>query len=76
MCRYAASEQLSAPLWDVAAQGAAAYPNNAVFVKEHVSKLLTSSFPNMGPAEAQVLVQGMFDYKAGTAVYSCSMYSC
>jgi exportin-1 len=48
-------------LWDV---GKEQYPNNASFVKEHVSKLLTASFPNMGMAEAQVLVQGMFDYKS------------
>jgi exportin-1 len=65
----AESEQLSAPLWDVAAAGPAGYPNNASFVKEHVSKLLTSSFPNMGRAEAVVLVQGMFDYKADLTMF-------
>lgn len=65
----AESEQLSAPLWDVAAHGPAAYPDNPTFVKEHVSQLLTSSFPNMGPAEAQVLVQGMFEYKADLTMF-------
>ena len=65
----AESDQLSAPLWDANALGPGAYPNNAAFVKEHVSKLLTTSFPNMGPAESQVLVQGMFDYKADLTMF-------
>jgi hypothetical protein len=30
-----------------------------------VAKLLSASFPNLATAEVQVLVQGMFDYKAG-----------
>ena len=69
MFTIAESDQLSAPLWDVAAQGPSAYPSNAAFVKEHVSNLLTSSFPNMGPAESQVLVQGMFDYKKDLTLF-------
>ena len=65
----AESDQLSAPLWDANALGPGAYPNNAAFVKEHVSKLLATSFPNMGPAEVQVLIQGMFDYKADLTMF-------
>ena len=34
-----------------------------------MSNLLTSSFPNMGPAESQVLVQGMFDYKKDLTLF-------
>ena len=68
MFTIAESDQLSAPLWD-AAKGPSAYPSNAAFVKEHVSNLLTSSFPNMGPAESQVLVQGMFDYKKDLTLF-------
>ena len=41
------SDQLSAPLWDVAAKGAGAYPSNAAFVQEHCAQLLCTSFPNM-----------------------------
>jgi exportin-1 len=65
----AESDQLSAPLWDAAKLGPAAYPNNAAFVKEHVANLLTTSFPNMSAAEAAVLVQGMFDYKTDLTAF-------
>ena len=34
-----------------------------------MSKLLATSFPNMGPAEVQVLIQGMFDYKADLTMF-------
>ena len=37
--------------------------------KEHVSNLLTTSFPNMSIAEATVLVQGMFDYKSDLTLF-------
>jgi exportin-1 len=65
----AESESLSAPLWDVSAKGPGGYQNNAAFVKEHVSNLLTTSFPNMSIAEATVLVQGMFDYKSDLTLF-------
>lgn len=45
---------IKAPLWDVATLGLAGYPSNAVFVHEYVTKLLSSSFPNMRPAQVQV----------------------
>ena len=49
----AESDTLSVPLWDVAALGPTAFPDNAAFVKDHVSKLLTQSFPNMQPVEVR-----------------------
>ena len=45
---------IKAPLWDEAAKGPTAYPNNAVFVHEFVSDLLSRSFPNLRPAQLQV----------------------
>ncbi len=45
---------IKAPLWDEAAKGPTAYPNNAVFVHEYVSDLLSRSFPNLRPAQLQV----------------------
>ena len=45
----AESDQLSAPLWDVNTLGPGAYPNNAAFVKEHVS----SSSPPRSPTWAR-----------------------
>ncbi len=38
---------IKAPLWDAAALGAAAYPSNEAFVREHVINLLATSFPNL-----------------------------
>jgi exportin-1 len=54
---------LSVPLWDVAAQGPAAYASNGAFVREHVTQLLSSSFPNMAPPAVAAAVAGMFDTK-------------
>ena len=45
---------IKAPLWDETAKGPNAYPNNAVFVHEFVSDLLSRSFPNLRPAQLQV----------------------
>ena len=45
---------LQGPLWDAAARGPTAYPNNAAFVHEFVTELLTRSFPNMRPQQVQV----------------------
>lgn len=45
---------ITAPLWDEAAKGPTAYPNNAVFVHEFVSDLLSRSFPNLRPAQLKV----------------------
>ena len=45
---------MQAPLWDVAARGPSAYPNNTAFVHEFTTNLLTTSFPNMRPQQVQV----------------------
>ena len=37
-----------------AVKGPTGYPNNAVFVHEFVSNLLSESFPNLRPAQLQV----------------------
>ena len=44
---------MKAPLWDVAALGAAAYPSNAAYVQQYVTNLLTTSFPNLRPQQVQ-----------------------
>ena len=49
-------DTIKAPLWDAAAAGPTAYPSNAAYVHEYVTKLLTTSFPNMRPQ--QVVVRG------------------
>ncbi|KAK9807779.1 hypothetical protein WJX72_008954 [[Myrmecia] bisecta] len=54
---------IKAPLWDVAARGPTAYASNAIFVHEHVTTLLTTSFPNMRPHQVQACVAGMFELK-------------
>jgi hypothetical protein len=48
------SDVIKAPLWDVAAQGPTAFPNNSTFVNQQVSQLLTTSFPNMQPRQVEV----------------------
>ena len=47
-------DAIKAPLWDVAALGPTAFPNNNAFVHSHVSTLLTTSFPNMLPQQVEV----------------------
>lgn len=56
---------ITQPLWDVATQpgGAAAFPNNAAFVRAHVVGLLSTSFPNLTQAQVAACVSGMFEYK-------------
>lgn len=54
---------ISVPLWDVAALGPAAFPSNAPFVRQHVVQLLSTSFPNMSPADVALAVNGMFDFR-------------
>ncbi len=50
------TDVIKAPLWDTAALGATAFPNNAAFVHQHVSQLLTTSFPNLRPQQVEVIV--------------------
>ncbi|PNH03912.1 Exportin-1 [Tetrabaena socialis] len=54
---------VKAPLWDVAAKGAGAYPTNSAFVRVHVVGLLSTSFPNLTQAQVAACVSGMFEYK-------------
>jgi exportin-1 len=51
------------PLWDVAAKGPNAYPDNASYVREQLINLLSTSFPNLTPGQVQACVTGMFDLK-------------
>jgi hypothetical protein len=48
------TDVIKAPLWDTAALGPSAFPNNAAFVHQHVSQLLTTSFPNLRPQQVEV----------------------
>lgn len=48
------TDVIKAPLWDVASLGPTAFPNNAAFVHQHVSQLLTTSFPNLRPQQVEV----------------------
>jgi len=57
------SNAITAPLWDQATLGPAAYPSNLEFVRHHITQLLTSSFPNMGRATLESLVIQMFEAK-------------
>jgi hypothetical protein len=50
------TDVIKAPLWDVAALGPTAFPNNAAFVHQHVSQLLATSFPNLRPQQVEVAV--------------------
>lgn len=52
---------ITAPLWDVSAQGANAFPNNAAYVQSFVTELLTTSFPNLRPQQVQATVLGVMD---------------
>ena len=57
MCYH--RHQLSHPLCSQQAKGPAAYPNNAAYVTEYVTGLLSSSFKNMTPLQVQAAVAGM-----------------
>lgn len=58
--------------------GPTAYPNNAVFVHEFVTNLLTTSFPNMRPQQVQV--RGVSDQCVvhivqGSNAHQCSRFT-
>nr|CAB3456381.1 unnamed protein product [Digitaria exilis] len=53
---------LTEPLWD-ATMVPSQYANNAMFVRDHTIKLLSSSFPNMTPVEVAKFVDGLFSSK-------------
>ncbi|KAG1655478.1 hypothetical protein FOA52_008673 [Chlamydomonas sp. UWO 241] len=54
---------IKAPLWDVAAKGPSAYASNEAFVREYVTNLLTTSFPNLSVNQVSACVAGMFELK-------------
>lgn len=54
---------IRAPLWDTATKGPSAYASNADFVREFVTELLATSFPNLTPAQVQASVAGMLDLR-------------
>jgi exportin-1 len=64
---------IKAPLWDVSALPATAFPNNAAFVHTHVTKLLSVSFPNMQPAQVEVRAAATAEC-GGSSSRSCVMY--
>lgn len=64
-----AGPSITIPLWDVATLGPSAFPSNAVFVRDHVTRLLAASFPNMAPAAVAAAVAGMFDTKTDFTLF-------
>jgi len=50
---------ITVPLYDAAATPGIA--NNQQFMRQHMLQLLTSAFPNVGQAQVQAFVLGMFD---------------
>ena len=52
--RIVSEDAIRAPLWDVEALGPAAFPNNAAYVHQQVSQLLTTSFSNLRPQQVEV----------------------
>lgn len=63
------TDVIKAPLWDTAALGPSTFPNNAAFVHQHVSQLLTTSFPNLRPQQVEVCAL------ASPCCLPCSSYS-
>ena len=63
----ARGDLLQAPLWDAAALGPAAFPDNAAFVRAHVGELLASSFPNLRPQQVAATVLGMVQLREPAA---------
>ncbi|KAK3239812.1 Exportin-1, partial [Cymbomonas tetramitiformis] len=65
MLQASLSPQLSQPLWDVAGTpgGAAAYPNNAAFVRQHIIQLLTTAFPNVSAPQVTLFMDALFEAK-------------
>lgn len=55
--RIVSEDAIKAPLWDTAALGPTAFPNNAAYVHQQVSQLLTTSFSNLRPQQVEVSSQ-------------------
>mmetsp|Transcript_13460 Transcript_13460/g.38220 ORF Transcript_13460/g.38220 Transcript_13460/m.38220 type:complete len:176 (+) Transcript_13460:344-871(+) len=61
------NDVIVAPLWDVASLGPTAFPDNASYVRDRLVNLLSTSFPNLTPAQVHACVAGMFDLKDHSA---------
>lgn len=60
LCDVVQGPVLQGPLWDVAAKGPTAYPNNLAYVTEYVTNLLSTSFPNLRPQQVQVGISTVY----------------
>jgi exportin-1 len=58
---------LTCPIWDSASQKQ--FPSNEHYVREHLTGLLVSSFPNMSQIQVQAVVSGMFDLRKDYAAF-------
>lgn len=56
------SGALTEPLWDASAVPQQ-YPDNAAFVCDHTTKLLSSSFPNISVPEVTEFVKGLYELR-------------
>lgn len=64
---------ISVPLWDAAALGPTAFPTNSAFVRQHVTQLLSTSFPNMTSSDVALAVNGMFEYRKDFTLFKNHM---
>lgn len=71
LCDVVQGPVLQGPLWDVAAKGPAAYPNNLAYVSEFVTTLLATSFPNLRPQQVQVGAMMAWDGVLQTSCWWC-----
>ena len=62
---------LNVPIWDTTQQ--AQYPSNEHYVREHLSGLLSSSFPNMNEIQVAANVSGMFDLRKDYAAFKAHL---
>ncbi len=56
------SDVIKIPLWEDSL-GPSAFPNNAAYVQQRVSEMLSTSFPNLLPQQVQAAVVGMLELK-------------
>ena len=59
MCHLVQMNQVTVPLFDVAT--APPGQTNSAFLRDHISNILISSFPNLTKAQVKLFVDGMFD---------------
>lgn len=56
------SDVIKIPLWEDSL-GPTAFPNNAAYIQQRVSEMLSTSFPNLLPQQVQAAVVGMLELK-------------